>query len=154
MNSLLMMSYGIGNFLYRIKVPFIPSLITFLNRFVFSVWLPSQTKVGRGCSFGKGGLGVVVHSKAVIGDRCIIGNNVTIGGSSRKEKGKLPVIGSRVRIGAGAVILGDVIIGDDCLIGANSVVTSNVASNSIVVGNPARLIKSNIDIEDFVEFKN
>jgi len=50
------------------------------------------------------------------------------------------VIGDDVWIGAGAKILKDVHIGDGAVIGANSVVTSDVAPYSIVVGAPARVI--------------
>lgn len=49
-------------------------------------------------------------------------------------------IGSNVQIGAGAIILPGVSIGDNVLVGAGAVVTKNIASNSTVVGNPARVL--------------
>lgn len=49
-------------------------------------------------------------------------------------------IGSRVFVGAGAIILPNVEIGDDVIIGAGSVVNHDVPSNSVVAGNPARII--------------
>jgi serine O-acetyltransferase len=83
--------------------------------------------------------GVVVHANAVIGDDCMIMQQVTIGELS---DGHAPVIGSRVYIGAGAKILGKVIIGDDARIGANAVVLCDVPPNSTAVGIPARILPS------------
>jgi acetyltransferase-like isoleucine patch superfamily enzyme len=44
-------------------------------------------------------------------------------------------------IGSGATILGNVTIGENAFVGAGSVVTKDVPANTIVAGNPARLIK-------------
>lgn len=51
-------------------------------------------------------------------------------------------IGNRVFIGAGTIILPGVTIGDDIVIGAGSVVTKDVPSDSVAVGNPAKIICS------------
>ncbi len=51
-------------------------------------------------------------------------------------------IGRDVWIGGGAIVLAGVTIGDECVIGAGSVVTRDVPSGSVVVGNPARVIRS------------
>ena len=48
----------------------------------------------------------------------------------------------RASIGSGATLLGGVTIGENAIIGAGSVVTKNVAPNTVVAGNPARVIKS------------
>lgn len=50
-------------------------------------------------------------------------------------------IGDRVWIGNGVAVLGGVTIGDGAVIGANAVVTSNIPSDSIAAGCPARVIK-------------
>ena len=86
--------------------------------------------------------GVVVHPRAVIGDDCMIMQQVTIG--QRGTRGA-PVIGSRVYIGDGAKILGNVVIGDGARIGANSVVLVDVPANFTAVGIPARLIPPTAD---------
>ena len=57
------------------------------------------------------------------------------------------VIGNDVWIGQNAVILPGVHIGDGAIIGANSVVGRNVAPYSIVVGNPAKLLRKRFDDE-------
>ena len=51
-------------------------------------------------------------------------------------------IGKNVWIGAGATILPGVTVGDNAVVGAASVVTKDVAPNTIVAGNPARFIKA------------
>lgn len=55
------------------------------------------------------------------------------------------VIGSNVWIGENARICKGVSIGDNSVIGANAIVTKDVPSNSIAVGNPARIVRSHID---------
>ena len=57
------------------------------------------------------------------------------------------VIGNDVWIGQNAVILPGVQIGDGAIIGANSVVGSNVAPYTIVVGNPAKILRKRFDDE-------
>ncbi|MGR2667470.1 acyltransferase [Vibrio campbellii] len=58
--------------------------------------------------------------------------------------GKIDV-GDNVFIGTRAMILPGVTIGNNCIIGANSVVTRDVPDNTVVGGNPARIIKSTDD---------
>jgi acetyltransferase-like isoleucine patch superfamily enzyme len=53
-------------------------------------------------------------------------------------------IGRNCFVGAHAIIMPGVRIGDECIIGAGSVVTKDVPSHSIVGGNPARVLKSDI----------
>ena len=60
------------------------------------------------------------------------------------------VIGNDVWIGQNAVILPGVHIGDGAIIGANSVVGSDVAPYTIVVGNPARVLRRRFD-DDLID---
>lgn len=57
------------------------------------------------------------------------------------------VIGNDVWIGQNAVILPGVQIGDGAIVGANSVVGSNIDPYTIVVGNPARVLRKRFDDE-------
>lgn len=66
------------------------------------------------------------------------------------------VIGNDVWIGQNAVILPGVHVGDGAIIGANSVVGSDVESYTIVIGNPARLLRKRFNgelIELLLQFK-
>lgn len=51
-------------------------------------------------------------------------------------------IGNNVFIGAETVVLPNITIGDNVIIGANSTVTKDVPANSVVAGNPAKVISS------------
>lgn len=53
-------------------------------------------------------------------------------------------IGKKCFIGVGSMILPGVTIGDEVIIGAYSVVTKDIPSNSVAVGNPAKVIKTGI----------
>ncbi|WP_333840209.1 DapH/DapD/GlmU-related protein [Pelomicrobium sp.] len=77
--------------------------------------------------------GIVIHSKAVIGKRVTIMQQVTIGGKNLDENAA-PVIEDDVYIGAGARILGGVRIGRGATVGANAVVTRDVPPYVTVVG--------------------
>jgi acetyltransferase-like isoleucine patch superfamily enzyme len=55
-------------------------------------------------------------------------------------------IGRRCFIGARSIILPGITIGDECVIGSGSVVTKDVPSNSLVAGNPAKILRSDLKI--------
>ena len=57
-------------------------------------------------------------------------------------------IGNRVFVGYNSIILCNVKIGDDVIVGAGSVVTRDIPSNSIVAGNPAKVIGKTSDFID------
>lgn len=65
-------------------------------------------------------------------------------------KGKLfdTHIGRNCVIGINSVIMPGVCIGDHCVVAACSVVTKDVPSHTIVAGNPARVIKTGIEVSD------
>ena len=96
-------------------------------------------------------LTVVDDADIYIGDNVMIAPNVVITTGTHpicpklREKGyqyNLPVhIGNRVWIGAGTIILPGVTIGDDSVIGAGSVVTKNIPSGVVAVGNPCRVLR-------------
>jgi acetyltransferase-like isoleucine patch superfamily enzyme len=89
-----------------------------------------------------------------IGDNVMIGPNVSIisaghslSPSRRYDgvQGKPIVIENNVWIAAGVTIIGGVTVGENSVIAAGSVVTHDVPSNTLVGGNPAKIIRSIID---------
>ncbi|MDB9961756.1 hypothetical protein OAD62_06625 [Oceanihabitans sp.] len=82
----------------------------------------------------------VINAKS-IGKNFQFRNSLTIGNKSN-DNAQVPVIGHNVVVGANAVIIGDITIGDNVIIGAGSVVVKNVPSNSVIGGNPAKIIRS------------
>ena len=106
-------------------------------RVIFCCDIDPRTKIGDGTKFPHHAMGIVIHREAIIGNNCIIEQNVTIGG--RSGLSVLPKIGDNVLIGCGAAILGNVTVGDNSQIGAGAVVVKDVPAD--VVGVPARVIK-------------
>ncbi len=133
--------YKIGNLLYRFHIPLLPKFFNYLNRILFSVWLPSSARIGKKFTLGYLGLGVVIHSNSIIGDRVWICQNVTIGRNFGDKK--VPVIGNDVYIGAGSVVFGEIEIGDNVIIGSNSLINKTIPSNCTVIGNPMKIIVEN-----------
>ncbi len=64
------------------------------------------------------------------------------------------VIGKRCFIAVNATIMPGVHVGDEVIVGAGAVVTKNVPSNVIVAGNPARIIREKIRMNDRAELIN
>lgn len=60
------------------------------------------------------------------------------------------VVGSNTNIGWNVMIMPGVTIGKNCIIGAGAIVTKDIPDNSVVVGIPARVIKS---VEEYAEKK-
>lgn len=60
-------------------------------------------------------------------------------------------IQSNCFIGLGAIIMPNVTIGENCIVAAGSVVTKDVPSNSIVAGNPARVLTQTSEYLEKIE---
>jgi len=61
-------------------------------------------------------------------------------------------IGENCFIGGESIILPGITIGDNCVIGAGSVVTKDVPPRSIAAGNPAKVIRSDINVGHYGRF--
>jgi len=131
--------YRIGRWFYTHHIPFLPLLMKYVTFLLFNSVVPYTTEIGKGTKFAYGGIGCVVHSRAKIGNRVIIGQNTTIGRSLDPEE--IPTIGNDVYISAGARIVGKIYVGNNVIIGANAVVNKNIEDNCIVAGVPAKVIR-------------
>lgn len=143
--------YRVGRWMYIHRIPFIPKIVKGITYLVFNSVVPYTTEIGKETKFAYGGIGCVVHSKAKIGNRVIIGQNSTIGRSLDPED--YPTIGNDVYISAGARIIGNTHIGNNVIIGANAVVNKDVEDNTIVAGVPAKVIRK-IDVPIWSLLKN
>lgn len=132
--------YRISRWLYLHHIPFAPQLITLFIFLIYNSKVPYQAKIGKGTKLGYGGIGVVIHSKSEIGECCVIGQQVTIGGGNSKYPG-LPLIRNNVYIAKGAIVFGGITIGNNVTIGANAVVNKPIPDNAIVAGIPAKIIR-------------
>ena len=132
--------HALAHWLWKRHVPLLPTLLWGINRVLFSVDLPASAQIGRGTVLKHFGLGVVIHQRAVIGQRVSIQPGVVIGG--RSGHWPVPVIEDEVEIGVGAKVLGPVRIGRGAIVGANAVVLHDVPAGAVVVGVPARILRS------------
>jgi serine O-acetyltransferase len=131
--------HRLAHFLYKIKIPFIPRLISQISRFLTGIEIHPGAKIGKRF-FIDHGMGVVIGETAEIGDDVTMYHGVTLGGTTLEKKKRHPTIGNHVVIGAGAKVLGAITIGDNSLIGAGAVVVKSAPPNSTLVGNPAKYV--------------
>ena len=108
-------------------------------QWVLGIDIPDTTYIGNGFVVYHG-MGLVVNDKVKIGRNVTLRHNTTIGNA--KTGGVCPIIEDNVNVGANCVIIGGITLGRNAIIGAGSVVISDIPSNSIAVGNPARVIRT------------
>lgn len=89
---------------YKHKLRTLSSLLDKLNQVVCSADIPGSASIASDVSFPHGGLGVVIHRKAVIGSSCIINAKVTIGNGF--PNGGTPQLGKYVYVGANSFVGG------------------------------------------------
>jgi serine O-acetyltransferase len=148
--------YRFAHELYLLKIPILPRMI--------SEWAHSQTgiDINPGATIGSGFF--IDHGTGlVIGETCIIGNNVkiyqgvTLGALSvKKEEAnskRHPTIEDNVVIYSGTTILGgQTVIGKDSVIGGNVWLTEGVPPNSMVYHKSVIKVRTNRDFEEPINF--
>jgi acetyltransferase-like isoleucine patch superfamily enzyme len=115
----------------------------FSSDFGKNITLGKRVFINSGCTFqDQGGV--------VIGDDCLIGHNTVLATlnhdldpARRADMHPAPItIGRNVWIGANVTVLPGVSIGDNAVVAAASVVTKDVPADAMVVGSPARVVRS------------
>lgn len=93
--------------------------------------------VGRGTNIQDN---CVLHEKTTIGQYCTVGHGAIVHGCT---------IGDNTLVGMGAIVLNGAVIGQNCLIGAGALVTGkmNAPDGSLILGNPATVVKSISDAQ-------
>jgi acetyltransferase-like isoleucine patch superfamily enzyme len=105
-----------------------------------------RVQIGTGCFIAAGSGGLVMGDDVLVSPNCTI-----LTGSYRFDRLDVPLpqqgsvskgvrIGQRVWIGANSVVLDGADIGDNVIVSAGSVVSGTIKANSIVLGNPAKVI--------------
>ena len=142
-------AYRISNFLWRVKIPFVPRAISQFARFLTGIEIHPGATIGKGL-FIDHGTGVVIGETSIIGDHVTLFQGVTLGGTGKETGKRHPTLGNDLVVGAGAKILGNITIQDNSYIGANAVVIRDVPPNSTVVGVPGHITKQDGKKIDFM----
>ncbi|MCI4011535.1 sugar O-acetyltransferase [Brevibacterium sp. ZH18] len=108
--------------------------------------LGERVFINSGCSFQDQG-GITIGDDSLIGHNTVMATlNHDIAPDRRADMHPAPItIGRNVWIGSNVTVLAGVTIGDDSVVAAASVVTKDVPAGSIVVGSPARVVRSVTD---------
>jgi serine O-acetyltransferase len=133
------MLHRLAHCLYRLRLPFIPRLISHISRFITGIEIHPGATIGQGF-FIDHGMGVVIGETAIVGNDCLIYQGVTLGGTGKELGKRHPTLSHNVVVGTGAKILGNIQIGANVRIGAGSVVLRDVPPDCTVVGVPGRIV--------------
>lgn len=115
----------------------------------YGVEIPASAEIGEGFKIEHLN-GIVINPDVTIGCNCNIYNGVTIGKEKRGKRVGCPTIGDCVWMGANAIIVGNIHIGDHVLIAPGAFVNFDIPSNSIVLGNPAKIISRENATEGYI----
>lgn len=87
-------------------------------------------------------MNAVLGGRATVGKNCHIGAGAVLAGVVEPPSAKPVIIEDNVLVGANAVVLESVHIGKGAVVAAGAIVTKDVPANTVVVGAPARVIKT------------
>lgn len=127
---------------YRVFSRFCRVINNIVVRNIYGIELYDTTVIGRRVLIAHH-QGVVLGDHAVIGDDCVIRQNVTLGMANDNQPTEAqPRVGRNVSLGAGAILVGAISIGDDVQIGPGAVVVQDVPTGARVFTPPARVMKA------------
>jgi serine O-acetyltransferase len=139
------MMHGWSHACWRAELKWIGRFISYIARIITGIEIHPGATIGRRV-FIDHGFGVVIGETAVIGDDCTIYQGVTLGGTSLSSGTKRhPTLERGVIIGAGAKVLGAFTVGEYAKIGSNAVVIKPVPAGATAVGNPAHIIRKEVN---------
>ena len=146
--------HRIANFFSKAGFALIARIVSQSSRFLTGIEIHPAAKIG-GNFFIDHGMGVVIGETAEIEDNVTLYHSVTLGGispstNSGEQRGikRHPTLKSNVVVGSGAQILGPIIVGEFAKIGSNAVVTRDVPEHAVMVGVPAKNIRTKSEIKD------
>ncbi|HGY5547654.1 MAG TPA: serine O-acetyltransferase [Prochlorococcus sp.] len=131
--------HRISHRLWHWGLPLLPRLLSQFTRSLTGIEIHPGARIGHGV-FIDHGMGVVIGETTEIGNRCLLYQGVTLGGTGKDHGKRHPTLAENVVVGAGAKVLGAIEVGANTRIGAGSVVVRDVESNSTVVGIPGRVV--------------
>jgi len=131
--------HRISHRLWKSGLPLIPRLLSQISRAITGIEIHPGAKIGKGV-FIDHGMGVVIGETTEIGNRCLLYQGVTLGGTGKDHGKRHPTLAENVVVGAGAKVLGAITVGQNTRIGAGSVVVRDVDKDSTVVGIPGRVV--------------
>ena len=131
--------HRISHTLWKYKIPLLPRVLSQFTRSFTGIEIHPGAQIGRGV-FIDHGMGVVIGETSQIGNRCLLYQGVTLGGTGKDHGKRHPTLEENVVVGAGANVLGAITVGTNTRIGAGSVVLRDVDADSTVVGIPGRVI--------------
>ncbi|MFW6357615.1 MAG: serine O-acetyltransferase [Chroococcales cyanobacterium] len=131
--------HRVASWLLHKRVPLLPRFLSHWGRFLTGIEIHPGATIGKGV-FIDHGMGVVIGETAIVGDYCLIYQNVTLGGTGKQIGKRHPTLGKNVVVGAGAKILGNIRVGDHVRVGAGSIVLRDVPDNCTIVGIPGRIV--------------
>lgn len=113
--------------------------------FILHCDISYRVKIGEGFQIFHGASSTIVSPSTIIGKNVSLRQNTTIGAKGFDGEDDSPVIEDNVTIGPNSCIIGGIRVGTGAVIGAGAVVVKDVPQYSVVVGNPARVIKTLTD---------
>ena len=127
---------------YRLNFRFLFYIFRFLYeryKIKYMMDIPARVRIGKGLRIEHIG-NIVINPNAIIGENVTLLNGVLIGSQSRGAREGTPTIGNSVWIGTNAVVVGKINIGNNVLIAPGAFVNFDVPDNTIVLGNPGKII--------------